>query len=61
MASYGVNKFVVKCPHSVKRQYPDHVTNLTMYGRLVSETVIVNVNFDLEYSSQVVAVSYRCQ
>jgi hypothetical protein len=52
-AVFGVNKFLVTYPQELQRQYPQHVTSTTVYGRLASKDTIVNVNVALEHDSKV--------
>lgn len=44
VASYGVNRFVVKYPSLFATLYPDHVKDVTLYGRLLNNDYIVNLN-----------------
>jgi hypothetical protein len=52
-AVFGVNKFLVTYPPELKRQFPEHVTRTTVYGRMTSKNSIVNVDFALEHDDQV--------
>lgn len=48
-AHTGVNTFLITHSALVGAWYPDHITNATFGGRLISETVVVNVEVELEY------------
>ena len=52
-ASYGKNKLLVTYPPLLKQLYPDHVTNITLYGRLLNNKTIVNVDTSLNYDAEV--------
>lgn len=53
IASYGPNRLVVRYPKLLARYYPDHVTNATIYGRLINNDFIVNVNPSYYHDSKV--------
>lgn len=44
LASYGPNRIVVRYPKLLARYYPAHVTNATIYGRIVNDDYIININ-----------------
>jgi hypothetical protein len=48
-ANSGTNTFVITHSDLVGVLYPDHVTNATFGGRLISDTIIVNIDIELEY------------
>jgi hypothetical protein len=48
-ASYGVNRFVVKFPRILAEDYPEHVRNATLYGRVAAEDMLINLDMELEY------------
>ena len=52
-ASFGVNKILVTYPDVVKAQFPHHVTNTTLYGRLANKDALINVDFELDHNDQV--------
>ena len=52
-ASYGKNKLLVTYPPLLKQLYPDHVTNITLYGRLISLEAIINVQPSLYFDKEV--------
>ena len=53
-AAFGKNKLLVTYPPLLKQLYPGHImTGLTLYGRLVSKKVIVNVTPNLFHDEKV--------
>lgn len=52
-AVYGVNKFLVTYPALVKQQFPQHVANTTLYGRLANSKNIVNLDVEFDHNEQV--------
>ncbi len=52
-ASYGINKFLVKFPALLEAQYPNHVRNVTLYGRMLNTEYILNLNAELWFNEQV--------
>jgi hypothetical protein len=54
-ASFGRNALLVTYPAVVGRQFPDHVTNATVYGRLLGSHALVNFDVELAHND---AVSY---
>ncbi len=53
VATYGVNYFIVKAPKIVKEDYPEHVTNMTIYGRLISHQYMVNTDISFVFNATV--------
>ena len=59
-AAYGRNAFIVSYPPLLAALYPDHVTNVTLYGRMLNTETIINVNPSLFHNEQVcVLCSHR--
>ena len=56
-ASYGVNRFLVSYHPLLNKLYPEAIRSASIYGRLVSDTVIINVNVDFQHNEE---VSGRC-
>ncbi len=52
-AKFGENKFLVTYPSFTQQQFPHHVRNATVIGRLANSTAIVNVNFELDHDDEV--------
>ncbi len=52
-AKYGVNTFIVSYPDIVKQQFPEHVVNSTIYGRLANAERMINVDFALTHDPTV--------
>lgn len=44
LASLGLNRFFVTYPPDLMLHYPHHVTNVTLYGRLIHADRIVNIH-----------------
>lgn len=59
VASYGLNTFVVKYPRSVAVDYPDHIKHITFFGRLLSDSLMVNLNISFTHDDQVTTASFR--
>ena len=52
-ATYGRNLFLVTYSEVAARQFPNHVRNATLYGRLLGERTIVNVDIALVHDDKV--------
>ncbi len=52
-AVFGVNRLLITYPAIVKEQFPSHVVNATAYGRLASNTRMINVDFSLNHDDEV--------
>ncbi len=48
----------MKFPAILAQDYPEHVVNATVYGRLAANDYLVNVIMDLNYNAEVRAVVY---
>ena len=59
-ASYGRNRLLVSYPPLLAQQYPTHVTNITLYGRLVNNEHVININPSLYHDDQVWVVFAVC-
>jgi hypothetical protein len=53
VAKYGVNYFIVKAPKIIKEDFPEHYTNMTIYGRLISQEYMINVDVAFTFNSTV--------
>ncbi len=53
VATPGFNKFVIRIPNLFFTEYPEHFKHITFYGRLISDTFIVNLDVDFTYSPEV--------
>lgn len=51
-AAYGLNRLVVRAPALLHLLYPAHVRNVTMYGRILNQQYIVNINPSFFYDEQ---------
>jgi hypothetical protein len=49
----GRNAFLVTYPAITANQFPAHVTNATIYGRLLGASTIVNLDVALTHDAQV--------
>lgn len=52
-AAYGWNHFVVRVTEGQMELHAPHLKAMTLYGRLISETTIVNVNISFTYNHMV--------
>jgi hypothetical protein len=52
-ARYGVNNFLVTYADVTAEQFPEHVTNATLFGRLVGRHTLVNVDISLTHDATV--------
>ena len=53
VATFGLNTFVVKYHPQLAEDYPEHVKHATVYGRLINQEYIVNVNMSLHHDATV--------
>ena len=53
LASYGVNKFLIKYPVWFKDEYPEYVKHATFYGRLAGAEYIMNLDMNWDHSDEV--------
>ena len=52
-ARYGVNRLLVSYPPRLAQLFPEHVKHFTLYGRLLNNEYIVNLNVSLSHDNSV--------
>lgn len=58
MATYGVNRFLVTYPPQLKTIYGEAVTTATVYGRLVNNERIINVDVESHHNFDVCGIVF---
>jgi hypothetical protein len=58
-AQYGINRLLVTYPPRLAELYPEHVKHLTLFGRLLNNDYIMNLNVSF-FHDEAVSGSFRC-
>ena len=53
VASFGVNRFIVKAPLIVQQDYPEAYKHTTLYGRVAGKERLINLNMQLNFDEEV--------